>query len=381
MGRKHVPLIAAAAVLMTFGSGCLTTDATKASASKKPDVTQPGVLPPPQAMVRPASATGPGGGVVPAGGVQPAAPAAVAPVASAPAPGASALAKLARGIDRRVVATEMAVAWRNRIAYLPDPSKNGAMGAGLAGQLFLYGGEKLQFALADGTLTVDLIDETPRPAGQPAATPERWQFDKNTLRSLQTRDETWGKSYVLFLPWPAYKPDVTKVRISARYDPDNGHTLYAKASTVTLDTTPFGTPVWSEKPNAESRPSSLGAGSMTGMGNFPPGGLQPGGVLNQPGAPIPVGGGMGMTPGPLPGSMMPPPNAMMMPPNGAAPLMPAPPVGAPMPGMAPGGAMMPPAPPVSAMPGAEPGAAPKSNLVLPEGFPPLTITLPGARQQ
>ncbi len=46
--------------------------------------------------------------------------------------------------------------------------------------------------------------------------------------NLQAVDETFGKSYVLFLPWPAYKPDITKICISARYDPENSHTLYAK---------------------------------------------------------------------------------------------------------------------------------------------------------
>ena len=128
---------------------------------------------------------------------------------------------------------------------LPDPSRNGAMGAGLAGQMFLFGGPNLQFAQADGTLTVDLIDETPRPPGQTGAKPERWQFDKNTLRNLKTVDETFGKSYVLFLPWPAYRSDISRVRVSARYDPDSGHTLFSGPSVVSIyDPTPLGAPVW-----------------------------------------------------------------------------------------------------------------------------------------
>ena len=145
---------------------------------------------------------------------------------------------------KSVIASELAVAWRNKIDYLPDPTRGGAMGAGLAGQLFLFGGPKLEFAEANGTLTVDLIDETPRPVGQPPATPERWQFNKEMLRSLQTRDDTFGKSYVLFLPWPAYKADTTKVKISVRYDPDNGYTLFAAPSTVTITKEE---PVWDSK--------------------------------------------------------------------------------------------------------------------------------------
>ncbi|HEY1188371.1 MAG TPA: hypothetical protein VGE74_12035, partial [Gemmata sp.] len=139
---------------------------------------------------------------------------------------------------KRVPATDFAVGWQPRIAYLPDPTKNGRVSPGLAGQMFLFGGPKLEFAQADGVLTVDLVDDTPRPPGQsPAtpATPERWQFDKSTLCNLQIRDETFGKSYVLFLPWPAYKSDITRVKISARYDPEIGPTLFATPSTVRLE--------------------------------------------------------------------------------------------------------------------------------------------------
>ena len=41
--------------------------------------------------------------------------------------------------DQKSTATELAVVWRNQIGYLPDPARNGAMGPGLIGQMFLYG--------------------------------------------------------------------------------------------------------------------------------------------------------------------------------------------------------------------------------------------------
>jgi hypothetical protein len=319
--KQHLPLIAVTTGLLALCSGCLTADATKGKAeAKKPDVTQPGVLPPPQDMVKPASdfpqfgANAPGGAVVPAGGVPP-----VAAGAPAPAPGASPLTKFARP-EKKVPATDMAVAWQNRIAYLPDPSRNGAMGAGLAGQMYLFGQPNYQFVLADGTLTVDLIDETPRPAGQPAATPERWSFNKATLRNLKTLDETFGKSYVLFLPWPAYKPDITRVRISARYDPDNGHPLFSGQSVVTIDTSgPLGTQVW------DGTTTTTPIGALVGRPQPLPG---PGFVT---GAPIPLGGPAAgappvqpFAPGPLP------PAAMPLPPAGVGPLEPLPPFGIPV---------------------------------------------------
>jgi hypothetical protein len=137
-------------------------------------------------------------------------------------------------------ATSIAVAWRNRIDHLPDPARDGAMGQGLAGQVFLFG-PRDQPAPADGTLTVDLYDETPRPAGFPANKPERWQFKKDVLRNLRSMDERFGPCYVVFLPWPAYRPDVTRVRIRVRFDPDQGgFPLYAEETKLTIDTSTIG---------------------------------------------------------------------------------------------------------------------------------------------
>jgi len=138
-------------------------------------------------------------------------------------------------------ATEIAVAWRNHIDYLPDPTHQGAMGPGLVGQMFLFDSRDYP-AIADGTLTVDLYDETPRPAGQPGMKPERWQFRKDVLTTLRTVDERFGPNYVLFLPWPSCRPDITHVRITVRFDSDQkgAFTLYAPESKLTLDATRAG---------------------------------------------------------------------------------------------------------------------------------------------
>ncbi len=355
-GPKQQQLtVIAAALALAFGSGCATTDSAKAPVAQKPDVTQPGVLPPPQAMTQTAATAAPNGAVVQAGGTQPVA-----------APASSMLAKLTARTEKKVPATEMAVGWRNRIEYLPDPSRNGAAGAGLVGQLFLYGGPKSEFALADGVLTVDLIDETPRPAGQPAATAERWQFDKDTLRKLIVNDETFGKSYALFLPWPAYKPDITKVRISARYDPGNGHTLYAEPTALSIDTV---TRQWdvSRKTVPAGSQAQMGFGLTPASGNVP----------FTSGAPIPLGGPASGAPIPLGGAM----------PNAAPPMLPLPAAsGAPIPlgNMAPGGAMMPLtpntvlpiAPPAPSAGGPTAGAVP-AGVAPVEPLQPLAIVVGG----
>lgn len=302
-----------AAALLALGSGCMTTDANKPAAPKKPDVMQPGVLPPPQDVLKPTGASA-SGGVVPAGGFAPVQPA-------APAPSASPLAKVLSRPEKKVIATDFQIGWRNRIAYLPDPTRNGTMGAGLAGQMFLYGGPKMEFAQADGVLTVDLIDDTPRPPGQPAALPERWQIDKSTLRNLKTTDETFGKSYVLFLPWPAYRPDITKVKISARYDPEHGHTLYAAPTTVSIDSSAaLGAPVWEQvsngssggaQPQPQPQPQPFSGAPSVFPAPKPPGAFPLGG-----GEPIPLGG---RGPSEPTGSMMP-----LTPTGGVAPIAPPP---------------------------------------------------------
>ena len=157
-------------------------------------------------------------------------------------------------------AADMVCIWQNRVSYLPDPTKNGAMGPGLAGQMFLLGPGS-QFVHANGRLTVDLYDETRKAAGVEPRLIERWAFDKETLKKLTTVDETFGRNYTLFLPWPSYRPDLNRVRLTVRYDPVSGPPLYAPDASVTLDPSATGQPVWS-------------GGSTSGPQAFPtPGGL------------------------------------------------------------------------------------------------------------
>ena len=109
--------------------------------------------------------------------------------------------------------------------------------------MFLFDSRDMP-AVADGIVTVDLYDETIRPNGQPSLKPERWQFRKDVLKALRTVDERFGPSYVLFLPWPSYRPDVTRVRITVRFDPEQNqkgaYTLYAPESKLHLDPSPAG---------------------------------------------------------------------------------------------------------------------------------------------
>ncbi|AWM40677.1 hypothetical protein GobsT_07920 [Gemmata obscuriglobus] len=370
MGARYSSLTAVALGALAIGTGCLSTEGKKPEVQKL-DVMKPGVLPPPQETTRTDDARGGGapGPVVQASATAPVAATTPAPVTSgAPAAApANPLAKLGAKLERKVVASDFAVGWQNRIAYLPDPTKNGRMNPGVVGHMFLYSGSKMEFAQADGVLTVDLVDDSPRPPGQSPATPERWQFDKATLRNLQARDETFGQSYKLFLPWPTYKPDITRVKISARYDPESGPTLFSPASTITFDTSaPFGSQVWEKVPK-ERVGEPLLPPDARAFGNP---------TVVQSGPPIPLGGSGAGT-----GPMIPIRNqsapAPMMPilggaapiaiPNGQAPMMPIPNGPLPIPGREGLGAPS----TANTMPLAPSGDAPK-----PGDVPQITTVLP-----
>lgn len=300
-----------------------------------------------------------GSGMIQAGATTPAPPAASS---SFSLPGMGKPVK-----EKKVPAVEMAVLWRNKVDFLPDPSRNGQMGPGLVGQLFLFG-PRMEFAQAEGKLTVALYDETPRPPGAPQPKPMGWEFTKDVLQRLRTPDERFGMSYALFLPWQDYRPDVTKVRIAIRFDPEQGFPLYAPETRLSLDTgkivdgatswtnaplTPGGTqpavgfsPIGGPPPGTVTGAAAPGA---TGMGVMVTGGAQPaGGFVPQPGGVVPAGGPMPVSPallGPAPPGSM----------SGAIPVAP------------PGYGAIPPAPgPSPARPASEADLA---------GLPPLAFTV------
>lgn len=130
-------------------------------------------------------------------------------------------------------AVEIICMWQPHVSYLPDPSRNGAMTPGIAGQVFLFDRHH-QLAKANGKLTVELHDETPVRSGGTARPLERWIFPKEILRQLVAFDETFGKNYTLFLPWPTYSSQIKQVRLMVKYEPEDGPPLYAPAESMSL---------------------------------------------------------------------------------------------------------------------------------------------------
>ena len=141
--------------------------------------------------------------------------------------------------EKKVAPTEITLAWSRRVEHLPDPAKDGAMGPGLVGQLFLYGAGPSGPvpATADGKLTIALYHEV-ADIGMPPRSVflGQWVFEKDVLKTLVFMDERWGKHYQVFLPWPTYTPDVTKIKLTAKFEPENGYPLYTPAAVITIDT-------------------------------------------------------------------------------------------------------------------------------------------------
>lgn len=221
------PLIRCWAVLgscVGLSSGCSTVPWWPATDTRVPPMTAPS---PPLATVQPAGVVNtPATGEVATEGSS--SPAVRAAVESWPS-----MSKIWSKEKSRPVA-EIATAWRNKIEHLPNPAAGGALQPGLAGQVFLYTADA-QPAQAQGSLIIDLIDETPRPPGVPSLTPERWEFKKDVLKNLRTLDERFGECYVVFLPWPTYRPDVTHVRLRVCYQPDQGgFPIYAPETRLIL---------------------------------------------------------------------------------------------------------------------------------------------------
>lgn len=161
--------------------------------------------------------------------------------------------KQAVALDKPEPASQVICFWQRRLSSLPDPTRDGAQTSGIAGQMFLITPSS-SAAEVNGDLAVVVYDETPRPPGQPGMQPELWHYTKDTLRRLTTTDERFGKSYVLFLPWPAHwQGNVTAVKVLARYQSPGNPDLFAGEVRMTLDLSAGGGPVWSEVRTTDGR--------------------------------------------------------------------------------------------------------------------------------
>ena len=129
----------------------------------------------------------------------------------------------------QVVAT-----WNHQAVFVPDPAHGGVEEPGLAGRLYLFGPEISFPLIEDGSVVVDLYDDTKAPGdGQPIPL-EEWRFDPATLKRLAKKDMIgWG--YTLFLPWGTYKPEINQIHLKVRYVTAKGNPFFCESGPMSLD--------------------------------------------------------------------------------------------------------------------------------------------------
>jgi hypothetical protein len=140
----------------------------------------------------------------------------------------------------QVVAT-----WHNEVVFAPDPVHGGVQSPGLAGRLYLFGPEIKEPLGGDGSVVVDLFDDSgPKPVML-----EEFRLDPDSLRKLQRKDMIgWG--YTLFLPWGTYKPEIKQIHMRLCYQPAKGAPLYSESSRMALGGSTPVTGVATSKPVA-----------------------------------------------------------------------------------------------------------------------------------
>jgi hypothetical protein len=130
---------------------------------------------------------------------------------------------------------QVAATWNHQVVFAPDPTHGGAPTPGLAGRLYLFGQEISYPLVEEGSLVVDLFDDT-KPAateGQPLPL-EEWRLDPATLKRLVKKDMI-GYGYTLFLPWGTYKPEINQIHLKVRFVTSKGGSFYAESGRVSLD--------------------------------------------------------------------------------------------------------------------------------------------------
>jgi hypothetical protein len=128
----------------------------------------------------------------------------------------------------QVVAT-----WYPEVIFTADPAHNGEPSPGLGGRIYLFGPEVSCPLVGDGSIVVDLYDDTHVDKAQHPAPLEEWRIDRDTLDRLKRRDAVgWG--YTVFLPWGTYRPDLVHIHLRLRYEPHDATPLYAESGPMVL---------------------------------------------------------------------------------------------------------------------------------------------------
>jgi hypothetical protein len=145
--------------------------------------------------------------------------------------------------------THVVAYWNPEIVHTPDPTHGGMDVTGIAGRVyFVDDTPKLgaRFSVdnpnevdfrpsGEGAVVVDLYDPNRPEKDGGAVWLGQWRYDSVTLQRLLRKDVIgWG--YTIFLPWPDYKPEFTRIQLRLRFEPaKGGMAMYANSQPMTLD--------------------------------------------------------------------------------------------------------------------------------------------------
>jgi hypothetical protein len=145
--------------------------------------------------------------------------------------------------------THVVAYWNPEIVHTPDPTHGGMDLPGIAGRVYFADDtpklganfsvdnpSQIEFkACGEGAIVVDLYDPNRSEKDSGAAPLGQWRYDSVTLQRLLRKDVIgWG--YTLFLPWPDYKPEYTRIQLRLRFEPaKGGMAMYANSQPMTLD--------------------------------------------------------------------------------------------------------------------------------------------------
>jgi hypothetical protein len=122
--------------------------------------------------------------------------------------------------------------WSREVQLGTNPVNNTPMPA-IVGRVYLFD-KQLKPVDSDGSLTVELYDDTNRRIGKPSQKLEEWVLHQEQLEKLKSKDPLIGTGYSLALPWPSFKPEVTQIHMVVHYTPRSGQALTLADQVMTL---------------------------------------------------------------------------------------------------------------------------------------------------
>jgi hypothetical protein len=126
----------------------------------------------------------------------------------------------------------LACSWDRNVRVTQNCVDGGSAVPGLAGRLYFFTQDQKHLTSAHGKVVAEWYD-----AAAPAGTnPQHFRVEYAAADLQKMKREDWaGVGYTVFLPWPDYRPNITRVRLHVCFMPEKGgFPLYADPVDISL---------------------------------------------------------------------------------------------------------------------------------------------------